>query len=146
MPTPFPRCVIDNLLVCCIVQPLINPCDSQGARPTHAETSVTSVEEHMRGTAMGWRLWRRHVRSVLDCTLWCSLPSAFLLVINENTFGVSCRIPMRVDAVASNLFWKRLHWIIAGYANNSPPNPIAYLTYLSIFCQSDPLLFLGLWG
>ena len=30
-----------------------NPCDSQGARPTHAETSVTSVEEHMRGTALG---------------------------------------------------------------------------------------------
>ena len=27
-----------------------------------------------------------------------------LLVINEDTFGASCRIPMRVDAVASNSF------------------------------------------
>ena len=26
----------------------------------------------------------------------------FLLVINENILGASCRIPMRVDTVASN--------------------------------------------
>ena len=37
--------------------------------------------------------------------LYASVFSAsrpFLLVINENTLGASCRIPMRVDTVASN--------------------------------------------
>lgn len=76
---PFPRYVYWLLAIQMSIKYLTvfeNPCDSQGARPTHAETSVTSVEEHMRGTALGWRLWRHLVRSVLGCTLRCSLPPA----------------------------------------------------------------------
>ncbi len=65
----------------------MNPCDSQGARPTHVGKSVTSVEEHMQGTALGLALYG----DALCGPFWAvrfgalCLPP-FLLVVNKIYF------------------------------------------------------------